>query len=304
MPNLITGHNISANSELPFSQIVHESYPSIGTREIPHAGQALSQLPILPISTPRPADHIRAFRVLDETSDWIVVDKPAHMLVHPSKPGGPFTLWNRLRELLAYEIVNGGQVSIINRLDRETSGVTLVAKNASTARSFSRRMEQRAFKKEYLAIVWGWPENDAFVVEAPIARQGDFRESQIHLKQTVIAEGSACRTRFHVEARFDWNTSNGRYFSMLRAIPETGRMHQIRVHLAHVGHPIVGDKIYGPDENHYLEFIKTGWTPRLQRSLLLDRHALHSSMLCINDLGLEWRSPFPAQLAQWIRGNC
>jgi len=243
------------------------------------------------------------FGVLEETSDWIVVDKPAHMLVHPSKPGGPSTLRDKLQELLAYEIINGGQVSIINRLDRETSGVTLVAKNASTARSFSRRMEQRAFRKQYLAIVWGWPTNDEFVVDAPIARLGDFGKSRIHLKQAVIAEGSACRTQFQVETRFERNTSNGRQFSLIRAIPETGRMHQIRVHLAYVGHPIVGDKIYGPNENHYLEFIETGWTPTLERSLLLDRHALHSMVLRLEDWNLEWNAPLPSQLARWIHGD-
>ncbi len=80
-------------------------------------------------------------------------------------------------------------------------------------------------------------------------------------------------------------------------------MHQIRVHLAHAGHPVVGDKIYGPNENHYLEFIETGWTPRLERSLLLNRHALHSSMLRIDDLELAWSAPLPSQLARWIHEN-
>jgi 23S rRNA pseudouridine1911/1915/1917 synthase len=241
--------------------------------------------------------------VIDETVDWIVVDKPAHMLVHPSKPDGAFTLLHGLRELLAYEIVNGGQVSIINRLDRETSGVTLVAKNASTARSFSRRMEKRTFNKEYIAIAWGWPENDAFVVEAPLSRKGELCESRIHLKQAVVATGSDCRTRFQVLNRFERDTSNGRRFSVIRAMPETGRMHQIRLHLAHVGHPIIGDKIYGPDENYYLEFIETGWTPRLENSLLLDRHALHASKLRIDDLRLEWSAPLPLQLTRWINGG-
>src|SRR5688500_8595110 len=71
--------------------------------------------------------------VLSETEEWIVVDKPAFLEVHPSKPNGPVTLWDKLREVLAYEIANGGQVSIINRLDRETSGVTLIAKTRAAA---------------------------------------------------------------------------------------------------------------------------------------------------------------------------
>ena len=75
----------------------------------------------------------------------------------------------------------------------------------------------------------------------------------------------------------------GDRFSVIRAIPRTGRTHQIRVHLASIGHPIVGDKIYGPDEQLYLRFIETGWTHELGQKLLLPRHALHSSKLAIED---------------------
>lgn len=241
-----------------------------------------------------------AIRILAEAADWIVVDKPPHLMAHPSKPGGPFTLWDGLRELLAYEIANGGQVSIINRLDRETSGVTLVCKTASSARAFSRRMERRELSKEYLAVVWGWPEWADTEINAPLARLGDFRESRIHLKQAVIEGGAESRTRFRVERRFSKATSNGSRFSIVRAFPKTGRMHQIRVHLAHLGFPIVGDKIYGPDEANYLEFIQTGWTPKLARSLLIDRHALHSARLSIDSLELTWNSELPADLAEWV----
>jgi 23S rRNA pseudouridine1911/1915/1917 synthase len=80
-------------------------------------------------------------------------------------------------------------------------------------------------------------------------------------------------------------------------------MHQIRVHLAHAGHPVVGDKIYGPDENCYLEFIRTGWTPALATRLLLPRHALHSTALRFPDAGLAWNSPLPADLREWAGEN-
>jgi 23S rRNA pseudouridine1911/1915/1917 synthase len=76
-------------------------------------------------------------------------------------------------------------------------------------------------------------------------------------------------------------------------------MHQIRVHLAHSGHAVVGDKLYGPDEGCYLEFIDTGWTPALAARLLLPRHALHSATLAFPDRGLEWESPLPRDLAEW-----
>jgi 23S rRNA pseudouridine1911/1915/1917 synthase len=219
--------------------------------------------------------------------------------VHPSKPNGRKTLWDGLRELLAYEIVNGGQVSIINRLDRETSGLTLVAKHREAARAFCREMEARRITKEYLALVWGWPEEDAFGVEAPILRQGDRQHSTIYLKQMVHPEGARAATDFRVERRFTLETSAGSRFALVRAFPKTGRMHQIRVHLAHAGYPTVGDKIYGFDEGCYLEFIRTGWTPALARRLLLPRHALHSATLAIPSHGLAWHSPLPRDLTSW-----
>jgi len=89
-------------------------------------------------------------------------------------------------------------------------------------------------------------------------------------------------------------------FSVIRAIPRTGRTHQIRVHLASLGHPIVGDKIYGPDEQLYLRFIETGWTAELERHLLLPRHALHSAKLAIEGEH-EWASPLPPDLVEFIR---
>jgi len=238
-------------------------------------------------------------RIVDESPDWIVIDKPPFLQVHPSKPDGSYTLWHGLRELLAFEMVNGGQVSIINRLDRETSGLTLVCKTADAARKFSRLMEQHRIHKEYLAIVWGWPDRDDYAIDAPIARLGVHTESRIWLKQAVHPAGAAARTVVHVERRFSRETSHGRDFSVVRAFPETGRMHQIRVHLAHIGHPVVGDKIYGPDEGNYLKFIETGWTPELERSLLLPRHALHSAQLRVeeSDGGRLWESALPADLA-------
>src|SRR5437870_5820452 len=121
----------------------------------------------------------RCIKVVDESDDWIVIDKPAHLQAHPSKPDGSFTLWHGLRELLAFEVVNGGQVSIINRLDRETSGLVLVAKTSEAARRFGLLMQQQRLHKEYLAIVWGWPEWETKIVDAPLDRQGKYRQSPI-----------------------------------------------------------------------------------------------------------------------------
>jgi len=267
------------------------------------------------------------FKIVDETDDYIVVDKPAFLLTHPTKPDQRTTLWKELRELLAFEIANGGQVSIVNRLDRETSGLVLVAKTSAAARRFGLLMQEHRLHKEYLAIVWGWPDWEAKIVDAPMDRQGKYQPSAIWLKQMIHSQGAPALTEFRVDRRFTRSTSipspaasrlplpyqgedggEGRVkiqkrnsashenkFALIRAIPRTGRTHQIRVHLASLGHSVVGDKIYGPNEQLYLEFIETGWTAKLERELLLPRHALHSSKLAIEN-GQEWTSSAPAEM--------
>jgi 23S rRNA pseudouridine1911/1915/1917 synthase len=263
------------------------------------------------------------FSVVAEADGYVVVDKPPSLLAHPTKPDGQPTLWKQLRELLVFEIANGGQVSIVNRLDRETSGLVLVAKNSDAARRFGLSMQRQQLQKEYLAIVWGWPEWERKIVDAPLDRQGKHRPSAIWLKQTIHPAGASARTEFMVERRFVRSTIAGApspgasrpplpgeedkdegglkadKFTLIRAIPRTGRTHQIRVHLASTGHPIVGDKIYGPDEQLYLRFIKTGWTDELAGQLLLPRHALHSTKLGIPGEA-EWTSPLPADLAEFV----
>jgi 23S rRNA pseudouridine1911/1915/1917 synthase len=232
-----------------------------------------------------------------ETEDFMVVEKPPFLLVHPTKPGHVRTLWGELKQLLAFEIENGGQISIVNRLDRETSGLVLIAKNAATARRFGLLMQEQRIAKEYLAIVWGWPEWETNSVDAPLARQGAHSPSAIWLKQMIHPDGAPARTDFRVEQRF--TRDRGERFSLIRACPRTGRTHQIRVHLASLGHSIVGDKIYGPNEKLYLEFIETGWTPELESKLLLPRHALHSAALEIEG-GERWTSPLPVDLASFL----
>lgn len=243
------------------------------------------------------------FGIVDETTDYVVVDKPPFLLAHPTKPDGPSTLWKELRDLLAFEIANGGQVSIVNRLDRETSGLVLVAKTKAAARQFGLAMEQRRIRKEYLAIVWGWPVWANKTVDAPLDRQGKHMQSPIWLKQTIHPLGAPAVTEFVTEKRFT-KFINGieQEFALIRAKPKTGRTHQIRVHLASLGHPIVGDKIYGPDEMLYLEFIETGWTERLESKLLLPRHALHSARISIGN-DHDWKGDLPVDLAEFCSGD-
>ncbi|HJW38420.1 MAG TPA: RNA pseudouridine synthase [Candidatus Udaeobacter sp.] len=263
-----------------------------------------------------------------------MVDKPPFLLIHPTKPNQGRNLWKELRELLAFEIASGGQVSIVNRLDRETSGLVLVAKTAAAARRFGLLMQQQRLRKEYLAIVRGWPEWGQKIVDAPLDRQGKHQQSAIWLKQTIHAAGAPARTEFRVERRFTRsalapspvasrlplpgqgedegegrkkvhgkNSARGeKKFALIRAIPRTGRTHQIRVHLSSIGYPIVGDKIYGPDERLYLQFIEFGWTPELEQRLLLPRHALHSAKLSVKG-EREWTSDLPSDLAEFCRGG-
>jgi 23S rRNA pseudouridine1911/1915/1917 synthase len=249
------------------------------------------------------------FKIIDESNDYAVVDKPPFLLIHPTKPDGPRTLWQELRGLFAFEIAAGGQVSVVNRLDRETSGLVLVAKKADAARRFGLLMQRRQLKKEYLAIVWGWPEWESTLVDAALDRQGKHQHSSIWLKQMIHPAGAPAQTELRVERRFfrgapkatparAGHTLPSDKFSLVRAIPHTGRTHQIRVHLASIGHPIVGDKIYGRDEQLYLRFIETGWTSDLERELLLPRHALHSALLAIEGVR-EWTSPLPYDLAEF-----
>lgn len=214
-----------------------------------------------------------SFRAVAEGADWIVVDKPAGLLTHPTRPDGAPTLWDGLRALLAYELANKGRLSIITRLDRETSGLVLLALAPERARALGIAMQSGRIGKEYLTLVRGWPEWEATIIEAPIIRQGEVRTSAVWLKRCVDRRGAPAITQVEVEQRFE--RAEGR-FALLRVRPRTGRTHQIRVHLAHVGHPVVGDKIYGAREGAYLEFIDTGWTPSLAAELLLPRHALHA----------------------------
>ncbi len=234
------------------------------------------------------------FRVIDETDDWIVVDKPAPLAVHPANGKVEATLLSGLQELLMYEIANGARLSILTRLDRETSGLVLVAKHAAAARHFSRQFERREIGKEYLAVVHGWPEWDERAVQASIHRAG----GEIWLRQAVDPAGRDCVTGFRVERRFSNALGD---FAVLRCFPETGRMHQIRVHLEHANHPLVGDKIYGTDGRAYLEQVAGGLSDESVARLILPRHALHACRLMAEWDGrrMDWRSELPPDLTRF-----
>jgi 23S rRNA pseudouridine1911/1915/1917 synthase len=242
------------------------------------------------------------FRVIDETDDWIVVDKPAPLIVHPANNKPEPTLLGGLEQLLAFEIQNGACLGIVTRLDRETSGVVLVAKHTDAARELGWIFERREAKKEYLAIVAGWPELDSWECAEPIIRAGALGPSDIWVRQEISPLGRDCLTRFQVERRYG---RGNRRFSQIRCFPETGRMHQIRVHLASCGFPIVGDKLYSGNGSEYLEWMSKGWTREMQERLFLPRHALHATALEILWLGrqVRWTADLGADLVEFTEGR-
>jgi 23S rRNA pseudouridine1911/1915/1917 synthase len=242
------------------------------------------------------------FQLIDESDDWLIVDKPAPLIVHPANRKPEPTLLGGVEHLLAFEMENGACPAIVNRLDRDTSGLVIIAKHTRAARELGMLFERREVAKEYLAIVSGWPDADEWTVDAPIVRAGDVENSSIWVRQIVHRQGKPCLTRFRVEARFE--RGEGR-FTLVRCFPETGRMHQLRVHLVHSGHPIVGDKIYSGDGSDYIEWMKTGWTTELAGRLHLPRHALHAAKLGLHwrDSPRTWTAPLPADMAGFMAGD-
>ncbi|GAA5481330.1 RluA family pseudouridine synthase [Haloferula sargassicola] len=242
------------------------------------------------------------FEVIDESPDWIVVSKPAPLAVHPANGKVEPTLLGGLEALLAAELAGGGRLSILTRLDRETSGLVLIAKNPEAARELGGQLARRSAHKEYEAIVHGWPEWDERQVDEPILRAGEAGESAIWLRQRVHPDGRACCTGFKVAARF---SREGAAFARMICFPLTGRTHQIRAHLEHVGHPLVGDKIYGTAGEAYLAQFEDRLTPEIEARLMLPRQALHARALGVEWRGAElrWECPLPPDLARFFEGT-
>jgi 23S rRNA pseudouridine1911/1915/1917 synthase len=227
------------------------------------------------MSTPAPIPLEKLFPIIHEDDELLVINKPAGLVCHPTKTDEYSSLISRVRLYLGKDKT----AHLVNRLDRETSGVTLIAKCDDAAREIRRLWENRSVDKEYLAIVHGHVRDEKGLVDAPLGKDVT---SRVAVKDCVRPDGLPSQTEFFVEKRFSRAEGD---FTLLRVRLLTGRKHQIRIHLAHLGHPIVGDKLYGSDEDMYLALVENRLTDEHRRLLIFPNQALHAQKV-----SFSWRS--------------
>ena len=174
--------------------------------------------------------------IVYQDEDVAIVNKPQGMVVHPAAGHADGTLVNALMyHVTDLSGINGTiRPGIVHRIDKDTSGLLMIAKNDQAHERLAAQLKEKSNKRRYVAIVHGILPNDFGTIEAPIARNPKDRK-----KQAVIANGKPAVTHFEVLERFE-------RYTLLALELETGRMHQIRVHLAYIGHPVAGDPLYGP----------------------------------------------------------
>jgi 23S rRNA pseudouridine1911/1915/1917 synthase len=227
--------------------------------------------------------------ILYEDERLLVVDKPGLIVCHPSKNGPWSSLVGAAREYLGLPTVH-----LVFRLDRETSGVVVLAKDSATASKLQKATQKRLIGKVYLAVLTG-EMTQAVTVDQALGPDPD---SCVTIRSKVVEAGTpgaqTAVTHFAPIAM-------GGGFTLARVRLETGRKHQIRAHALWLGHPVVGDKLYGPDERLYLEFAQNGWTERHAQLLPLQRQALHCAEIDLRPAHEPhfFRAPMADEVAQF-----
>lgn len=230
-------------------------------------------------------------RVLWESNGIMAVYKPGNLPMHEN---GAYRK-NTFSHFLSQRV--GREWAAVHRLDRETSGIVLCASSNSLRQQLSQYFEEKKILKEYLLIVNGVPRSLQFTNEGAL---GDLVSSQIRIKKWVVPGGLEARTDFVVEA------SKPSGFSLLRAYPRTGRTNQIRIHAAHAGHWILGDKLYHPNEEVFLDYWQEGRTTDFAiKTTGFRRTALHAAALTfthpVTKDAVRVESPLPEDLQDlWI----
>lgn len=257
--------------------------------------QRLADGDVVELTVPAPVDaRVEAedipLDVVFEDADILVLDKPAGLVVHPAPGHRSGTLVNALLHHITDLSGIGGVMcpGIVHRLDRDTSGLMIVAKNDAAHRRLSAALKRREIRRIYIAAAWGHLREDTLEVDAPIGRSRSDRK-----RMAVMADGRSARTRLRRLSR--WRAAD-----LLQAELETGRTHQIRVHLAHIGHPVVGDATYGGGAARGMSGPDRKWAAEL--AARVPRQFLHAARLRFRHprTGEELRfdSPLPPELAR------
>ncbi|MDX2038942.1 MAG: RluA family pseudouridine synthase [Isosphaeraceae bacterium] len=233
--------------------------------------------------------------VVYEDDGFVIVDKPPNMVTHPARGHWSGTLVNALQfhfdELSS--VAGENRPGIVHRLDRDTTGLLIVAKDDQSHRGLSIQFEARTIHKEYRAIVHGTPDRDRDYIDKPIGRHPTVRE-----KMAVRHPGEGGKdavTFYEVLERFQG-------YSYVRCLPQTGRTHQIRVHLLSIGHPIVADKAYTPRDRLSLGDLAPGIESA--EEVLIERQALHAFSLELthptSNVAMTFEAPLPADMSRTL----
>jgi 23S rRNA pseudouridine1911/1915/1917 synthase len=280
-------------SRTRIQQIIKDqiSFPD-GRRARPSTAVRAGEIILLRRPAPVEPDVPRRFDVLYEDESVLVIDKPAGLPMHTTAK-----FWRNTLTALLRELYPGERMDVAHRIDRETSGVLLIARGARAASFLTKAFARRAVAKTYLALVKGVPPEEG-EIDVPLK----LLDTPSHVMMGRAApgdpEGLPAVTRYRVVRRFAAH-------ALVEARPETGRQHQIRVHMAALGYPIVGDKLYAASEALFMRACEEGVTPELLACFdNLPRHALHAHRLTFphpaTRAPLTVESPLPADLVTYM----